>query len=129
MDKVQAATKGLKMRRGSNATVAQTRWKVKTPDNNKSFMEDIETIEDTSQYDLINSNKRVTFEKISNVQFAVDAASGIPQNSAATRVTAVLLEYDRNQLGDQTISASSMSSSDSTNPTFDLVHIWKGEIG
>ena len=48
MDKVQAATKGLKMRRGSNATVAQTRWKVKTPDNNKSFIEEIETIEDTS---------------------------------------------------------------------------------
>lgn len=71
--------------------------------------------------------QRVPLERISNIEFHIDSAGGLPYSSTVCRVSAKLLTSKMTQIGGETFPPSySHPDSDYTSPSFAFRGTWKG---
>ena len=74
----------------------------------------------------IQRMEHLALDRVSNIQFCVDGAVGMPVSCTATRVTARLLDHDRRQIGEPSASTVSQPDSQVSSPIFDLQAGWRG---
>ena len=70
--------------------------------------------------------QHMVLDRVTNIQFCVDGAVGLPFSTTASRVTARLLDHNRRQIGEPSASAVSLPDSSVASPVFDLQASWRG---
>ena len=76
----------------------------------------------------IQRMQHLALDRVSNIQFCIDGAVGLPLSTTATRVTARLLDHERRQIGEPSASTVSHPDSPVASPIFDLQAGWRGSI-
>eukprot|EP01038_Epipyxis_sp_PR26KG_P009588 gene9588-12914_t len=73
-------------------------------------------------------SQQPVFDRSSLVQLCVDGASKLPWNAVATRVSALILTWDRVQVCEAALPAFSFPDSACQSPTYDLHMSWRGAV-
>lgn len=102
---------------GQHDQPAQHRFK------SKRFSMDDVVAEESKE---LHRMEHLVLDKVSNIQFCVDGAVGMPNSATASRVTARLLDHDRRQIGEPSASTVSQPDSPVASPIFDLQAGWRG---